>query len=83
MASIVCFVCQMAVSGSSYTRKVSLGTFSRPVDGAASIEEWGKRQLCVQCATLIDRSNPKSGKAIAAVALAAAAVGASCSGAGC
>ena len=75
MVSIVCFVCQMGVSGPSYTRKVSLGTFSQPVDGAASIEEWGKRPLCVQCATLIDRSHPKPGKAIAAAALAAAAVG--------
>ena len=74
MVSIVCFVCRMAVSGPSYSRKVSLGTFFRSADGAASVEEWGKRPLCVQCATLHDRSRPKPGKALAAAALAAAAV---------
>lgn len=74
MVSIVCFVCRMAIGGSSYSRKVSLGTFSNAADGAASVEQWGKRPLCVQCATLLDRSRPKPGKALAAAALAVAAV---------
>ena len=75
MVSLVCFVCQMAISGPSYGRKVSLGTFSSAADGGASVEQWGKRPLCVLCATLQDRSRPKPGKALAAAALAAAAVG--------
>ena len=75
MVSLVCFVCRMAISGPSYSRKISLGTFSSAADGGASVEQWGKRPLCVLCATLQDRSRPKPGKAIAAAAVAAAAVG--------
>ncbi len=75
MVSLVCFVCRMPISGPSYSRKVSLGTFSNAADGSASVEQWGKRPLCVQCATLQDRSRPKPGKALAAAALAATAVG--------
>ena len=75
MVSLVCFVCRMAIGGPSYSRKVSLGTFSSAADGEASVEQWGKRPLCVLCATLQDRSRPKPGKALAAAAVAAAAVG--------
>ncbi len=75
MVSLVCFVCRMAIGGPSYSRKVSLGTFSSAADGEASVEQWGKRPLCVLCATLQDRSRPKPGKALAAAALTAAGVG--------